>query len=150
MPIYSIAARTSGTAIASASQEIIASASAGFRLLELGFTQNTANTSVLGLGKPAAIGGNPTLPVTVMAEDVGNTTAGATTTATAWGTGPTVPPTFYRRLSCPATIGAGSIWTFPRGLTILKAGGSAGTNNLVLWNIAAIGGVLDTWFVTEE
>lgn len=97
-------------------------------MLELSLTISAATASTFGFGRPAAIGITPTSPVTVLAEDGGNTAAGNTTTALAWGTGPTVPANFFRRISLPATIGAGIIWTFPRGIVVLKALTS------VLWN----------------
>jgi hypothetical protein len=143
MAIYSVANRTSSGTIATAAQEVIAGSNVGFRMLECGLTINAATASVFGLGTPAATGITPTTPVTVLAEDAGNTAAGNTTTALAWGTGPTVPANFYRRVSLPATIGAGMIWTFPRGLIVLK------TKSLVLWNITA-DAVADTWVVVDE
>jgi len=147
MAIFSLAQRTSATAAASADQEIIAGANNAFRVLEYGFTQNAATAGVFGLGTPAANGITPTSPVTGLAEDQGDTTTGATTSALAWGTGPTVPANFFRRISCAATIGVGTIWTFPRGLKKLKGPPAAGT--LVLW-IIATAPVLDTWWVVDE
>lgn len=142
MAIYSIANRTTSTTSAAATLEIIAASGAGFRLLEIGIIINAATASVFGLGAPAAKGITPTSPVTLLAEDAGNTTAG-NTTALAWGTGPTVPANFYRRVSLPATIGSGVIWTFPRGLVVLK------NTSLVLWNIAT-NSVADVWCVVDE
>lgn len=143
MAIYSLANRTSNVTISTATFELIAAASIGYRLLEFGFTINTATTSVFGLGTPAATGITPTTPVTVLAEDGGNTTAGNSTTALAWGTAPTVPTNFYRRVTSPATAGAGIIWTFPRGLTVLK------TKSLILYNIT-VTSVADVWIVVDE
>jgi hypothetical protein len=48
-----------------------------------------------------------------------------------------------RRVSLPATIGAGIVWTFPRGFQVLKA------KTLVGMNIATPA-VLDVWFVIDE
>ena len=124
---------------------MIAGANLGYRLLELGITINAATASVFGLGRPAAIGITPTSPATVLAEDGGNTATGNTTTALAWGTAPTAPTNFFRRVSLPATIGAGFIWTFPRGIVVLKALTS------VLWNPSAgSNSVADVWCVVDE
>jgi len=98
--------------------------------------------SVVGIGRPQAIGVTPTSPVTVVAEDPGDP-AGTVTTALAWGTPPTVPLFFLRRLNLPATIGAGVILTFPRGLAI------AVSNSIVHWNITATG-VMDVHHVIDE
>jgi hypothetical protein len=143
MAIYSLANRTSNTTTANATLEIIGAAALGYRLLELGLTINAATASAFGYGTPAAIGITPTTPVTVLAEDAGNTAVGNTTTALAWGTGPTVPANFYRRVSLPATIGAGIIWTFPRGISVLKA------KTTILWNLSTTSAA-DVWVVVDE
>ena len=143
MAIYSLANRTTNTTTANANLEAIAAAALGYRLLELGLTINAGTASVFGFGTPAAIGITPTSPVTVLAEDAGNTATGNTTTALAWGTPPTIPTNFYRRVSLPGTIGAGIIWTFPRGITVLKA------KTLILWNLSTTS-VADVWVVVDE
>jgi hypothetical protein len=145
MAIYSVANRTTATATATPCLEAIAGANLGYRMLECGISINAATASVFGFGRPAAIGITPTSPVTVLAEDGGNTAAGNTTTALAWGTAPTAPTNFFRRVSLPATVGAGIIWTFPRGVIVLKA------NTSVLWNPSGgSNSVADVWNVVDE
>lgn len=143
MAIYSIANRTTGLSSGGAGIELIAAAAIGYTLLEMGVSLNGATASAFGLGQPAAIGITPTTPVTVLAEDTGNTAAGNSTTALAWGTGPTVPSNFFRRVSLPGTVGAGIIWTFPVGIKILKA------KTLVLWNNTLVA-ASDVWVVVDE
>jgi hypothetical protein len=143
MGIYSLANRTTDTTTAHDCLEIIAAAALGYRLLELGITLNAATASAFGFGRPAAIGLSPTTPVTVLAEDGGNTSAGKTTTALAWGTQPTIPANFLRRVSLPATVGAGIIWTFPRGILVLKA------LTTVVWNLSTVSAA-DIWIVVDE
>jgi hypothetical protein len=143
MAIYSLANRTSDTTTAHDCLEIIAAAALGYRLLELGITLNAATASAFGFGRPAAIGLVPTSPVTVLAEDGGNTSAGVTTTALAWGTQPTIPTNFLRRVSLPATVGAGIIWTFPRGIGVLKA------LTTTVWNLSTVAAA-DIWIVVDE
>ena len=143
MAIYSLANRTTNTTTANDCLEIIGAAALGYRLLELGLTLNAATASVFGYGTPAAIGLIPTAPVTVLTEDAGNTAAGNTTTALAWGTQPTIPANFYRRVSLPATVGAGIIWTFPRGISVLKA------KTTTIWNLSTVS-VIDVWIVVDE
>jgi hypothetical protein len=50
-----------------------------------------------------------------------------------------VPTAFLRRLCTPATIGAGIIWTFPRGLGMPTSGSvviwNAGTNSIVHYHV---------------
>jgi hypothetical protein len=142
MAIYSLANRTSGVTSATATKEVRTTSTDRASVMEMGITINAATASVFGLGRPAAIGVTPTSPVTVLAEDPASP-AGTVTTALAWGTGPTVPTNFFRRVSLPATIGAGIIWTFPRGLII------AVSSSVVLWNIVT-GSVADVWVVVDE
>jgi hypothetical protein len=111
--------------------------------MELGLTNNAATASVFGLGRPAAIGVTPTSPQTFLDEQDGNGGTGATTAAVAWGTPPTVPTNFFRRVSLPATIGAGVIWTFPRGLRIVLS------SSIVLWVIATAS-VVDVYAAVDE
>ncbi len=142
MAIYSLANRTSATSAAAANLEVRTTATDRVRIMELGLTQNTGTAGVYGLGRPAVIGGTPTTPVTVLAEDPGEP-AGTATTAIAWGTGPTVPANFFRRVTCPATAGAGIVWIFPRGLII------AVSSAVVVW-IIATAPVCDIWVVVDE
>lgn len=145
MAIYSMSQRTIVTSAAAATWEIRTTASTRSTILEFGFSQVTAVAGTYGLGRPAAIGGTPTSPQAFLPDDVGEP-AGLTTCCVAWGTGPTAPTNFSRRVTCPATIGAGIIWTFPRGF-IIPISGSVGS--LVLW-ILATAPVLDAWAVENE
>ena len=148
--LYSLAQRTIVTAAGGATWEIRTDASHKVALHELGLSQVTAVAGTYGLGKPAAIGVNPTTPVTFLDEGDGGTAHGtpgpaATTTAcVAWTTtAPTVPTNFNRRLTCAATIGQGTIWTWPRGLMIPV------TSSIVLW-IIATAPVLDVYATIDE
>jgi hypothetical protein len=143
MAIYSLSQRTSATGAGTAAWEIITTSSqVRPALLELGFSQVTAVAGTYGIGRPQAKGITPTTPQTFLAEDAGEV-AGNSQGAVAWGTGPTVPTNFFRRITCPATIGAGVIWTFPRGLIISNA------LNFVFW-ILATAPVCDIYGVTNE
>ena len=143
MAVYSAAQRTTATTAASASWEVRSTSSNKPKLMELGISQSAATAGVYGIGRPAAIGVTPTSPVTFLDEQDGNGPTGLTTCAVAWGTGPTVPANFFRRLSCPATIGAGAIFTFPRGLGLPVSG------SIVVW-IIATAPVCDVYAVVDE
>ncbi len=143
MAIQSLSQRTTATAAASASWEIRSTAANKPKVMEVGLSQNAATAGVYGLGRPAAIGVTPTSPQTFLDEQDGNAPSANTTCAVAWTTGPTVPANFFRRVSCPATIGAGIIWTFPRGLGIPING------SIVIW-IIATAPVCDAWAVVDE
>jgi len=135
--IVSFSALTTGVGSASAAWEIRTGSTPGrVRILEIGIFLQAATASDYGLGRPAAIGVTPTSPQDFLVEDPNDVIAtGVLQSALAWGTAPTVPANFFRRISFPATIGSGVIWTFPRGLVIPVSSG------LVLWNFQTNGAV---------
>lgn len=147
MARYSLRTRTTVTTSGAASYELICtSAARRIRLMELGIFLGAATASTYGLGRPAAIGVTPTSPVAFLPEDPADVT-GLSTTAVAWGTGPTVPANFFRVVALPATIGAGIIWSFgPAGLVIPNTG----ISTLVLWNITANSAVTDVYAVIDD
>jgi hypothetical protein len=141
MAIYSLAQRTTNFTIAQACWELRTTSTDRVAVLEIGFITNTATAQTIGLGRPAAQGVTP-VNVTFLAED--SASPAATTVASlSWGTSPTVPANFFRRVSLPATAGAGIIWTFPRGLIVPVSA------SLVLWNITA-SVAADVWCVVDE
>lgn len=141
MAQYSRGDRTSNITTAAACYEIRASSGQRVRVKEIGISLVTAAATVIGIGRPAAIGTTPTSPLAVLPEDPNDVT-GTTTTAMAWATGPTVPASFFRRWSFPATIGAGLILPFNN--LVIPASGS-----LVLWNILG-GATLDVHVTVDE
>jgi len=143
MAIYSLATRSTVTTIAAANEEVRTAATDRASVMEIGIFLAAATASVYGIGRPAAIGVTPTSPITVLAEDPASP-AGTVTTAVAWGTGPTVPANFFRRIALPATIGTGVIWTFPRGLVI------AVSSSIVFWNITTNSAAVDNHVVVDE
>jgi len=142
--IYSLGIRTVDGTIAAPAWEIRTGATPGrAKVLELGFFLVAATASQIGLGRPAAIGTTPTAPDDFIPEDPNDIIAsGVLQSATAWGGAPTIPADFLRRISLPATIGTGVIWTFPKGITIPVSDG------LVLWNISTCS-LLDAYAVIE-
>lgn len=144
MALYSISQRTTVTTIAAAAWELRSTATNKPKVMEIGITLAAATASVYGIGRPAAIGVTPTTPLTALDEGDGNGPVGLTTCAVAWGTGPTVPANFLRRVSLPATLGAGVILTFPRGLGLPISG------SIVAWNITTNSAATDFWAVVDE
>lgn len=142
MAIFSLSQRTTATTSGSTAIELIAGTNNAYSLKEVGITLAAATASAIGYGSPQAKGTTPT-SVVVLAEDGGNTTAGASSSAISWATSPTIPTNFFRRVSLPAAIGAGIVWTFPRGINVLK------TVTTVLTNLIA-GSALDVWWVIDE
>jgi hypothetical protein len=129
--ILSLGVRTVDGTAAKAAWEIRTGATPGrAKVLEIGFFLVAATASQIGLGRPQAIGITPTSPVDFLVEDPNDVIAsGVIQSSLAWGTGPTVPTAFLRRISLPSTIGTGVIWTFPKGITIPVS------SSLVLWNV---------------
>lgn len=142
MALYSLGVRTTAGTTGAAAWEIRSTSTDRLFVVEIGVFLAAATASTYGLGRPAAIGVTPTSPVATQAEDPANPAATALS-ALAWGTGPTVPTNFLRRVSFPATIGSGVIWTFPKGLIIPVS------SSIVLWN-AATNGVVDAYCVIDE
>lgn len=142
--ILSLGMRTVDGTAAHAAWEILTGATPGrAKLLEIGFFLVAATASQIGLGRPQAIGVTPTAPVDFLVEDPNDVLAsGVVQSAVAWGTGPTVPAAFLRRISLPATIGSGIVLTFPRGITIPVS------SSLVLWNIGT-NSLCDCYAVVE-
>lgn len=144
MAYYSLGVRTSGVTSATAAWEIRTSANVRARVMEIGIFLAAATASTYAIGRPAAIGVTPTSPVDFIPEDFADVTvSGQVQSALAWSTGPTVPTNFLRRISLPATVGTGIIWTFPKGLVIPVS------SSIVLWN-AALNGVVDAYAVIDE
>jgi hypothetical protein len=112
--------------------------------MEIGLNLGIGTASTYGFGRPGNDGSvAQTSPVLFQAENIADPT-GQTGSAVAWGTAPTVPTVHLRRIALPATIGAGVIWTFPRGLTFAVSKG------VVIWNLATNAASLNVWAVVDE
>ena len=140
----SLAVRTTGAADATPAWEIRTGATPGrVKVVELGLFLAAATASIIGLGRPAAIGVTPTDPVDFLQEDPDDVLAsGVIQSALAWATPPTAPTAFLRRIALPATIGTGVIFSFPEGLVIPVS------SSIVLWNLGT-NSVLDAYACLE-
>jgi len=141
--LYGLSQRTTATSAAAASWEVRSAATNAPLVMEMGISQNAATAGVYGVGRPAAIGITPTSPQNFVAEGHQNAPTSLSSAAVAWGTGPTVPTNFNRRISCAATIGVGAIFTFPRGMQIP-------VSTYVIFWIIATAPVCDVWAVIDE
>ena len=140
MAICSAAVVSTNVTTAQAPVELIAGANNAYKLMETGCSLAAATASIFLFGVPAATGLIPTTPAACTFEDGGNSSSPATTTALAWGTSPTPPTVASRRISLPGTIGAGVVWTFPRGFAVLKAksleySNSGATSQAHIWMV---------------
>jgi hypothetical protein len=145
MAIYSLAQLTTVSGNAAPSFGFIASSSNSPKLFEYGINLGAATASTYGLGRPANDATPPvqTSTTAVLAENPADPT-GQTLTALTWSTAPTVPTNFLRRVYLPNVIGAGIVWTFPRGITM------AASRGLVNWNLAASSAATAIWMVVDE
>lgn len=142
MAIYSLSLNTTVTTTGAAAMDLKAASTNTPNIMEIGVNLLTATASTYGLGRA---GNTPTqtAPVLVQAEDPGKP-AGLSGCAVAWSVAPTVPAQFFRRVSLPATAGAGVIWTFPRGLVV------AISASMLLWNLATNSASTNAWWVVDE
>jgi hypothetical protein len=144
MARYALSVLTTGTASGAAAWEIRTSANVRARIMEIGVFLNAATASLIGLGRPAAIGVTPTSPVDFLPEDSADpTVASQVQSALAWTTGPTAPTQFLRRVGLAAAIGSGVIWTWQNGLVIPVS------SSVVLWNLQ-LNSALQAYAVIDE
>jgi hypothetical protein len=143
---------TSGAAAHAIGEIIPATLAAGKRpaeIREIGVFNNSGAAAEVGLGRPAAIGITPASPVAVQATNSIDVIAGNTTVATTtWGTAPTVPGTFMRRVTLQSVIGAGVIWVWNPGEFVLWSGSAI--NTVVLWQIGATAVTYDLYVKVAE
>lgn len=142
MAMYGYSVRTTNTTINNAAWEIRTAATNAPRLMELGIAIAAATACTFGFGRPAAIGVTPTSPQNFLAENTGDPT-GIATSALAWGTSPTAPAAYHRRVNFPATIGSAIIWTWPRGFVVPVS------SSVVVFNITA-SAAADMWAALDE
>ena len=144
MAIYSQGFATTVATTTAPSADLKASSTNSPKLMEYGINLGAATASTYGIGRPGNDGSvAQTAPVLLQSENPADPPA-QTGSAVAWSTAPTVPTVFLRRCFLPATIGAGIIWTFPRGLTLPVSKG------LVNWNIAASAANTAIWCICDE
>ncbi len=150
MARYELGIRTTVTTTGAAAAELRAASGNPFKIAELGITLAAATASTYGVGRPGAVGVTPTAPITVLAMNPSEL-VGSATTAVAWGTGPTVPTQFFRRITFPATVGAGIIWAWPPSRFIIGPGNAAAAvASIVLWNLATNSAATDLYFVLDD
>lgn len=143
MAIYSLALASTVATSGAASWDVKAAATNEPAVMEVGVMNGAATACTYGYGRT---GNTPTQtsPVLLQAEDEGRPAA-VTGCAVAWSVAPTVPAQFLRRAFLPATIGAGIIFTFPRGIVL-----AASSSSLAQWNIAASSASVAVHVVADE
>lgn len=143
MAIYSLSLTSTVVTSGAASWDVKAAATNEPAVMEVGCINGAATACTYGYGRTANTP-TQTSPVLLQAEDEGRP-AGVTGCAVAWSVAPTAPTQFFRRAFLPATIGAGIIFTFPRGIVLAAAGPS-----LAQWNNAASSALVSVHTVVDE
>lgn len=143
MTLYGLSQRTIATAGSSAAWEVRSASTNKPKIMELGISQVSATAGSYALGRPGSIGVTPTSPQTFVDEGDGNAPTALTTAAVAWGTAPTSPTFFNRKITCSNAIGAGGIFSFPRGFAIPVS------SSVVIW-LMSLSSALDAYMVVDE
>ena len=115
------------------------------RIREIGMFVNAATASSIGIIRPS---NSPAASTSALGQAEDSSDPASTVNLdTAWGTAPTVGTNYLRRITIPATIGNGVIWTFnPGEELIIPVNGF-----LVFWNFgAATGSVLNMYVKWSE
>lgn len=138
---FDTAAASAGTPLC----EIIVDSTAEARIMQVAwYTKNSGNNMHVGIGKPAAAGVTPTLVQSFNKENpADDVSATRVQSAIAWGTPPTAPNPFLRRLHNGNAVAQGAELMFPRGIVIPASG------TFVLWHITATGVTCTTHWVLD-
>lgn len=141
MAIYTLGDVTVNTGAGTCAWEIRAGPADRALLFEVGWSVGigVAGAAPDAIGRPSAVGITPTSPKTFEAENPADP-ASTVTAATAWGTAPTAPASYFRRFKPRSGI---QVITFPRGIAIPASG------SIVLWNIGAAVAA-DVWAYVDE
>lgn len=144
MATYRIARRTTNTTSGNAAMDVAISTGQRLAIREWLITLAAATASTYGLNRASALG-TRTTPTALLQDDAADpapTGIMLVDSALAHSVQPTLASEYHERVSLPATIGTGILWTFPIPLKI------AVSLSLVLQNLAA-NGVLDSRVTIE-
>lgn len=127
---------------------IRAPAAEACKLRELGITLVAATSTRLGLARATTASVTPgtTKPgrnKIPLAADSG------TLLVNSWGTVPVISVNYLRRITLPAAIGAGFIWTWPADDPLIVGNGVA-IAELVLANLVAVAPSVFDWYASWE
>ena len=141
MAIFSLALNSTVTTTGASAMDLLAGTNSP-KIMQIGMSLGVATASTYGLGRA---GNTPvqTSGVALLAEGL-DSNAALSKLAVAWGTAPTVPANFFRRIGLPATVGAGVIWGFSYGLAVATA------TAMEFWNLATNGNNINVYWVVDE
>lgn len=117
-------------------------------LRELGVTLQAATSTRLGLARATVVSATPTGNFAGQAKNP-LSPASASTLVTGWTTIPTAGGTPFRRITLPAAVGAGFIWTWPAD-DPLYVGNGVAIGEICLVNLVAVAPSLFDWYAIWE
>lgn len=118
-------------------------------LRELGITLQAATSTRLGLARASVVSVTPTGNFAGQ-NKIPGAPAGGSTLVTGWTTIPTAAGVPLRRVTLPAAIGAGVVWTWPADDPLVIGLGSA-IAELCINNLVAVApSLFDFWVVWED
>lgn len=117
-------------------------------LRELGVTLQAATSTRLGLTRATTVSVTPASTVAGVNQEPG-APAGATLLVAGWATAPVVSASYMRRITLPAAIGAGFIWTWAADMAP-EIGTGAAIGELVICNLVAVAPSLFDWYAIWE
>ena len=117
-------------------------------LRELGVSLLAATSTRLGLARATTVSATPGTTIAGQAKNP-LSPASATLLVSSWATPPTIPANFMRRITLPAAIGAGFIWTWPAD-DPLYIGNGVAIGELVLANLVAVAPSLFDYYAIWE
>jgi hypothetical protein len=118
------------------------------KLRELGVTLVAATSTLLGLARATVVSATPatTMPGRNVIVDAPDS---ATLLVNSWTTVPTVSANLLRRITLPAVIGAGFIWTWERDDPLQMGDGQA-IREICLVNLVAVAPSVFDWYAIWE
>lgn len=117
-------------------------------LRELGVTLQAATSTRLGLARATVVSATPTGNFAGQAKNPLAPNS-ASTLVTGWTTIPTAGGTPFRRITLPAAIGAGFIWTWPADDPLIVGNGVA-IGEICLVNLVAVAPALFDFYAVWE
>lgn len=119
------------------------------KLRELGIFLQAATATRLALARASAVSATPTGNFAGQNKQPGAPASGSTL-VTGWTTPPTVAAGLFRRVSLPAAIGAGIIWTWPADDPLTVGLGSAIAELCIINLVAAAPSLFDFYAIWED
>jgi hypothetical protein len=142
--IYTVGVRTPAAAAGATYATIHNAATDVLYIREIGLFLSAATATSCGLIRAS---NTPVASTSAVGQAMDTARpAGTGNVDTAWSTAPTIGSIYLRRITLPATIGAGIIWTFPPDMPLILNA----SQWVVLWNFGGSAGAACDVYVTWD